>query len=43
MVDDGSFDSAWLLHQKRNAHHWQYWVLLEDEGNTKALEMDDKY
>lgn len=24
------FDLAWLLHQKRNPHHWQFWVLLED-------------
>ena len=24
------FDIAWLLHQKRNKHHWQYWLLLED-------------
>lgn len=31
------FDRAWLLHQKRNEHHWQYWVLREDDGATKAL------
>ena len=36
-------DIAWLKHQRRNPHHWQYWVLLEDCGNTKVLEMPDKY
>lgn len=25
-----AFDRAWLHHQKRNKHHWQYWILLED-------------
>lgn len=37
------FDLAWLLHQKRNKHHWQWWVLLEDEGSPDALEMPLKY
>ena len=32
-----AFDVAWLLHQKRNDHHWQYWILREDDGATKAL------
>ena len=38
-----SFDVAWLLHQKRNPHHWQYWILREDSGNVKYIEMPDKY
>lgn len=25
------FDIAWLQHQKRNRHHWQYWVLMNDD------------
>ena len=33
------FDVAWLLHQKKNPHHWQYWVLIEDGGENKALDM----
>lgn len=33
------FDFAWLLHQKRNQHHWQWFVLPEDEGGLKVLEM----
>lgn len=39
-VQEG-FDYAWLLHQKRNDHHWQYWVLHEDDGATKVLPMSD--
>lgn len=40
---DKAFDFAWLLHQKRNKHHWQWWVLPEDEGGLKVLEMPQKY
>lgn len=37
-----NFDYAWLLHQKRNKHHWQYWILNEDEGQEKLLLIPDK-
>ena len=37
--DDQAFDLAWLCHQKRNPHHWQWWVLREDDGGTKVMEM----
>ena len=40
---DAAFDFAWLLHQKRNKHHWQWWVLPEDEGGLKVLPMSDRY
>lgn len=40
---DLAFDFAWLLHQKRNRHHWQFWILPEDEGGLKILEMPLKY
>ena len=40
---DKAFDYAWLLHQKRNKHHWQWWCLPEDEGGLKVLEMPLKY
>lgn len=39
---DTAFDFAWLLHQKRNRHHWQCWVLPEDEGGMKILNMDGR-
>ncbi len=40
---DKAFDFAWLLHQKRNRHHWQFWILPEDGGGIKLLEMPHKY
>lgn len=47
--DDGSncyresqaFNKAWLLHQHRNPHHHQYWVLKQDHGPDRYLEMPD--
>jgi len=38
-----SFDFAWLLHQKRNRHHWQYWILPKDDGGTVIFDMPKKY
>lgn len=40
---DAAFDYAWLLHQKRGQHHWQWWVLPEDEGGLKILPMSNRY
>lgn len=40
---DVAFDFAWFLHQKRNAHHWQYWVIPTDEGKFKILDMPLKF
>jgi hypothetical protein len=37
------FDVAWLKHQHRNPHHWQHWILREDSGALKMLEMPMKY
>lgn len=35
------FEQAWLHHQNSNPHHWQYWLLMNDnnEGEFKALEI----
>lgn len=41
-TDDQKFDFAWLKHQKRNSHHWQWWTLPEDEGGVYALPMKKK-
>jgi hypothetical protein len=38
-----AFDYAWLHHIHHNPHHWQYWVLVNDEDGTKALEMPKEY
>ena len=37
------FDLAWLHHQHNNPHHWQHWLLREDDGDMKALEMPFNY
>ena len=37
------FNRAWLLHQHRNKHHWQHWVLREDSGRVYALKMPLRY
>lgn len=34
-----SFDEAWLHHQKRNKHHWQYWVSMGDSGVIEPIEI----
>jgi hypothetical protein len=38
-----AFDRAWLLHQHRNPHHYQFWVLREDSGAVKCLPMPWRY
>lgn len=40
---DKAFDYAWLLHQKRNKHHWQWWILPNDDGGVEILPMPDEY
>ena len=34
-----AFDRAWLAHIHANPHHWQHWVLHNDEDGTKILDM----
>lgn len=41
--DENEFDLAWLLHQHRNPHHPQHWVLIRDSGETVPLDMPFKY
>lgn len=38
----GEFDAAWLHHQHRNPHHWQYWILRADQGYTQLIPMPEK-
>lgn len=40
---DAAFDLAWLKHQKRNRHHYQWWILPQDDGTTKLLEMPCRF
>ena len=37
------FTYAWLHHQKRNKHHWQYWMITWDRGTTECLPMPSTY
>ena len=40
------FNLAWLKHVHRNPHHWQYWILVNDDLGDEflnALEMPQNY
>lgn len=39
------FNYAWLRHIHNNPHHWQYWVLINDDPNEgeKLLDMPHNY
>lgn len=37
------FSVAWNYHQKRNKHHWQYWLLKNDDGETFPVGMPTDY
>jgi len=37
------FNQAWNAHQKRNKHHWQYWVITWDRGESEPLPMTAEY
>lgn len=43
VVDD--FNRAWLRHIHKNPHHWQHWVLVNDDQKegTVALEIPFQY
>jgi hypothetical protein len=36
---ESRFEMAWLKHQRRNPHHWDYWV----DSSCKSLPMPRKY
>lgn len=40
-----NFNYAWLHHIHNNPHHWQYWVLINDdpENGEKVLDMPHNY
>lgn len=42
-LETTEFNQAWNAHQKRQPHHWQYWVLRHDDGGTSALPMPTVY
>lgn len=42
-TESQDFTLAWNAHQKINRHHWQYWMITWDRGNTETLPMPDVY
>lgn len=39
-----AFKRAWLHHQHYGGeHHWQYWILVNDDGPSETIEMPDKF
>lgn len=40
-IESMDFTIAWNLHQKRNKHHWQFWLITWDRGETQPLPMPD--
>ncbi len=36
---ENAFDQAWLHHIHRGPHHWQHWLLHNDDGTVVALMM----
>lgn len=38
-----NFNKAWLLHIHRNPHHWQYWVLINDDPKEGEIVLDMPY
>lgn len=40
-----NFNKAWLHHIHKNPHHWQHWVLINDDPDEGEiiLDMPDKY
>lgn len=41
VMDD--FNKAWLKHIHRNPHHWQYWVLINDNPKEGTIILDMPY
>ena len=37
------FKRAWLLHIHRNPHHWQHWVLINDDPNEGETLLEMPY
>ena len=37
------YNYAWLHHQRRNPHHWQYWYLMQDNDPDFPLPMPKEY
>ena len=43
LPQDEAFDQAWLYHQTRNRHHWQYYLSVNRKKEITVAEMPIKY
>jgi len=41
--DDPNFQAGWCLHQKRNRHHWNYWVSITRKNEIIPIPMPLRY
>ena len=41
--DKLGYSPSWYLHYHRNPHHWQHWILLNDEPNEGEIILDIPY
>jgi hypothetical protein len=41
--DDPNFQKGWCYHQKRNKHHWNYWVSVTRKDEIVPIPMPSKY
>lgn len=37
------FNRAWLHHIHNNPHHWQYWILINDDPDSGSIVLDMPY
>lgn len=37
------FNRAWLLHIHRNPHHWQHWILINDDPKESTICLEIPY
>ena len=42
-VNSIEFDRAWLLHQRRNKHHHNYWAYIDDGGVIHSIDIPEEY
>lgn len=38
-----NFQKGWLFHQKRNKHHWNYWISVTRKNEIIPIPMPEKY
>lgn len=41
--NDANFQKGWNRHQKRNKHHWNYWVSITRKNEVIPVPMPEKY